>query len=73
MQDMLAILITCLAAVFLMRCAWQHFTQRRSGNCGNCAGCPSSNSSHLQPLVTLSESLSHAEAQRHGENLRLRQ
>jgi hypothetical protein len=64
MQDLLAILIACLAAAFLAYRGWIVVMKRKSG-CGACANCPSG-STATQPanLVQLSPMKSHAEAQR---------
>jgi hypothetical protein len=67
MQDLLAILIVFLAAAFLVRRAWQHFTQRHPGRCGSCSNCPSAGSSQVL-LKTISPIVSHAKAQRRKES-----
>jgi hypothetical protein len=54
MQDILAILIAALAAMFLAHRAWQRLVIRRDGGCGSCAHCPSFNVRKSPPLVAIS-------------------
>jgi hypothetical protein len=67
MQDLIAILIVCVAAAFLVRRAWQHFTLRRSGSCGSCPNCPSAGGSNV-PLITISPIAAHAKPQSRRES-----
>ncbi len=67
MQDILAILIVIAAAGFLARRAWQRLIRRRTGACDSCSNCNSSNTLSTQPLVTISEIMPPAKAQRREE------
>jgi hypothetical protein len=58
MQDIIALLIASLAAIYVGRVFWQSLLAKRSAGCGTCGGCSSSN----QSLVQIQ--FAHAEAQR---------
>jgi hypothetical protein len=64
MQDILAISIVAIAAGFLARQAWLRLSLKRGGSCGTCSNCDANQSADSLPLVTLTNDLSHAKAQR---------
>lgn len=61
-QNVIAIVIACLAAAYLARRAWLHFV-RGEGKCGSCPSCGESDTIKSRPLVNISPDMSHAETQ----------
>jgi hypothetical protein len=64
MQDILAISIVAIAAGYLARQAWLRLSLKRGGSCGSCSNCSANRSVDSLPLVTISNTSSHAKAQR---------
>ncbi len=55
MQDILAILIVAVAAIYLARRLWLRLVLGRRGTCGLCPGCSPSESVKQRALVTLDQ------------------
>jgi hypothetical protein len=64
MQDFLAISIVAIAAGYLARQGWLRLVRKSGGACGSCSNCGSDRTANSLPIVTLSNTTSHAKAQR---------
>ncbi len=60
MQDVLAILIAAVAAVYLARRVWLRIVYGKRGTCGTCPGCGPTDSVKQVPLVTIDQVTSSA-------------
>jgi hypothetical protein len=50
-QDLIAISIALLAAVYVGRVCWLALQAKRSGGCGSCGGCASSEKPLVQVVI----------------------
>jgi hypothetical protein len=55
MQDVLAILIAVVAALYLVRRTWLRVVRGKRGACGMCPGCAPVQSIRRHPLVPLDQ------------------
>jgi len=53
MQDTIAILLTLLAAGYLVRVAWLRTTGSATGGCGSCGNCEEAHQHDALPLVQI--------------------